>query len=164
MQDSHSQHTLSSTQEISQLKALNASLTSRVEHVSTDLEASQNLAASRLDTVHSLQDQLDELHAAKDTWAQRVNDESDMGVVRDELKKQAEYMRKLEGTNAKLTAELTILRDRQTSVEVLREQHRSLELKVQYTDSLRQKVAQLEAELEASRAEREQWSVSYQFL
>jgi mitotic spindle assembly checkpoint protein MAD1 len=102
---------------------------------------------------------LDELQAAKDAWMQRINEESDMGVVREELKKQADYHRILEATNAKLASEVTILRDRQTSVEVLREQNRGLEHKLQYTESLRDKVAQLEAELEASRAEREQWSV-----
>lgn len=151
---------LSSTQEVSQLRALNTSFTSQFDRLSADLESSQAIASSRLDIINSLQDQFDELQAAKDTWMQRTNEESDMGVVREELKKQAEYHRKLEGTNAKLTSEVTILRDRQTSVEVLREQNRSLEFKLQYTESLRDKVAQLEAELEASRTEREQWSVS----
>jgi mitotic spindle assembly checkpoint protein MAD1 len=95
---------------------------------------------------------------------QRTNEESDMDVIREELRKQAEYHRILEGTNAKLTSEVTILRDRQTSVEVLREQNRGLEHKLQYMESLRDKVAQLEAELEASRAEREQWFVSSSFI
>ncbi|XP_006457197.1 hypothetical protein AGABI2DRAFT_188863 [Agaricus bisporus var. bisporus H97] len=158
LQSVHSQRMLSSTQEVSQLRALNTSFTSQVDRLSADLESSQAIASSRLDIINSLQDQFDELQVAKDTWMQRTNEESDMGVVREELKKQAEYHRKLEGTNAKLTSEVTILRDRQTSVEVLREQNRSLELKLQYTESLRDKVAQLEAELEASRTEREQWA------
>lgn len=80
-----------------------------------------------------------------------------MAIVRDELQRQATYLRKLEGTNAKLSSEVIVLRDRQTSVEVLREQNRSLEIKLQHMEELRHTVAKLEAELEASRQEREQW-------
>jgi mitotic spindle assembly checkpoint protein MAD1 len=83
-----------------------------------------------------------------------------MGAIREELKKQADYHRISKATNAKLTSEITILRDRQTSVEILREQNRRREHKLQYAESLRDNVAQLKAELEASCAEREQWSVS----
>lgn len=80
-----------------------------------------------------------------------------MAIVRDELQRQATYLRKLEGTNAKLSSEVIVLRDRQTSVEVLREKNRSLEIKLQHMEELRHTVAKLEAELEASRQEREQW-------
>ncbi len=80
-----------------------------------------------------------------------------MAIVRDELQRQASYLRKLEGTNAKLSSEVVVLRDRQTSVEVLREKNRSLEIKLQHMEELRHTVAKLEAELEAARQEREQW-------
>ena len=50
-----------------------------------------------------------------------------MSVVREELHRQANYLRTLESMNAKLT----VLRDRQTSVEVLREQKRALEKRLQ---------------------------------
>ena len=79
-----------------------------------------------------------------------------MSVVREELHRQANYLRTLESTNAKLTSELTILRERQTSVEVLREQKRGLEKKVQVLEELRTKVVK-EAEVEAGRREREDW-------
>lgn len=88
---------------------------------------------------------------------QRGNEADDMAIVRDELQRQATYLRKLEGTNAKLSSEVIVLRDRQTSVEVLREKNRSLEIKLQHMEELRHTVAKLEAELEASRQEREQW-------
>ena len=50
-----------------------------------------------------------------------------------------------------------MLRDRQTSVELLREKNRSFEIKLQRMEELRRIVAKLEAELEAARQEREQW-------
>ena len=87
----------------------------------------------------------------------RVSEEENMSVVREELHRQANYLRTLESTNAKLTSELTILRERQTSVEVLREQKRGLEKKVQVLEELRTKVVKLEAEVEAGRREREDW-------
>ena len=82
-----------------------------------------------------------------------------MSVVREELHRQANYLRTLESTNAKLTSELTVLRERQTSVEVLREQKRGLEKRVQVLEELRTKVVKLEAEVEAGRREREDWYI-----
>ena len=83
-----------------------------------------------------------------------------MSVVRDELHRQADYLRTLESSNAKMLAELVVLRERQTSVEVLKEQKRGLEKKVQVLEELRTKVVKLEAEVEAGRREREDWYVS----
>ena len=80
-----------------------------------------------------------------------------MSVVREELHRQANYLRTLESTNAKLTSELTILRERQSSVEVLKEENRGLEKKMQVLEELRTKVVRLEAEVEAGRREREEW-------
>ena len=70
-----------------------------------------------------------------------------MSIVREELHRQANYLRTLESTNAKLTSELT----------VLREQKRGLEKRVQVLEELRTKVVKLEAEVEAGRWEREDW-------
>ena len=91
----------------------------------------------------------------------RVSEEENMSVVREELHRQANYLRSLESTNAKLTSELTVLRERQTSIEVLKEAKRGLEKKVQVLEELRTKVVRLEAEVEAGRREREEW---YLFL
>ena len=87
----------------------------------------------------------------------RVSEEENMSVVREELHRQANYLRTLESTNAKLTSELTVLRERQTSVEVLREEKRGLVKRVQVLEELRTKVVKLEAEVEAGRREREEW-------
>lgn len=80
-----------------------------------------------------------------------------MAVVREELHRQANYLRTLESTNAKLTSEINVLRERNTSVEVLREEKRGLERKVQMLEDLRTKVVKLEAEVAAGRREREEW-------
>ena len=58
----------------------------------------------------------------------RVSEEENMGVLHEELHRQANYLRTLESTNATLTSELTVvLKERQMSVEVLREQKRCME-------------------------------------
>lgn len=84
-----------------------------------------------------------------------------MGIVREELHRQAEYLRSLESKNAKLTGEVNILRVKEASVEVLREEKRGLERKVRIMEELREKVVRLEAEVEAGRRERETWFVAY---
>ena len=68
-------------------------------------------------------------------------------------------MRQLESANTKMTAELNVLREKQTSVEVLKEQKRDLERKLHGADELREQVVKLEAELDAARQEREEWCV-----
>ena len=83
-----------------------------------------------------------------------------MAVVQEELQRQAAYLRNLELTNTKLNTELGILRERHTSVEVLREEKRGLEQKVSILEELRTKVIMLEAELEVGRQEREKWYVA----
>ena len=61
----------------------------------------------------------------------------------------------MESTNEKLTSELTVLKEWQTSVEVLKEQKRGLEKRLQVLEEFRIKDARLEAEVEVGRRERE---------
>ena len=89
--------------------------------------------------------------------ARQGAEEENWSVVREELHKQADYLRTLEGTNAKMSMELNNLRERQASVEVLKEEKRGLERKVKVLEELREKVVKLEAEVEAGRREREEW-------
>ncbi|KAF6742065.1 hypothetical protein DFP72DRAFT_940487 [Ephemerocybe angulata] len=56
-------------------------------------------------------------------------------------------------TNAKLSAELNMLRELHQSIEVLREEKRGLETKLAAMSEMREKVVRLEAELEAGRGE-----------
>ena len=62
-------------------------------------------------TVEELQSQFDKQSASQETLMQRVSDEENMSVVREELHRQANYLRTLKSMNAKLTSELTVLRE-----------------------------------------------------
>ena len=66
-----------------------------------------------------------------------------MYVVRDRR-----YLRTLESTNVKLSAEVTVLREQQTSIEVSKEENRGLETKVRVLEELREKVVRIEAEVD----------------
>ncbi|KAH6894833.1 hypothetical protein BKA70DRAFT_1439317 [Coprinopsis sp. MPI-PUGE-AT-0042] len=66
-----------------------------------------------------------------------------MGVVREELHQQAEYLQALEAKNVKVTRELPYLQERKQSIEL---------------DELKEKVIRLEAGIEAGRLEREAWA------
>ncbi|KAF5348128.1 hypothetical protein D9756_010745 [Leucocoprinus leucothites] len=131
--------TLSSSQ-----KALATSLTSRASHLGSSLSSAESLTESRLSDTHALKDELDELCEEKEKWIHGVTEEQDSTV--------AEYLHKFEGANSRMNAELISLLGWHQSIEVLREQNRSLEAKVAYTETLRQKVAGLEAELVQAKA------------
>ena len=60
-----------------------------------------------------------------------------------------------------MATELHTLRDRQTSVEVLKEEKRALEAKIKTLEEVRVKLARSEAEVEAARREREEWCSSF---
>jgi mitotic spindle assembly checkpoint protein MAD1 len=116
------------------------------------------LAEERSQTIDEIQVQFQELSSAPENKAAE-QENNDMAVVREELHRQAAYLRALESTNVKLTSELAVLRDRHTSIEVLREEKRGLERKLQPLEGLREKVVKLEAQVEAGRQERETWCV-----
>lgn len=115
------------------------------------------IAEERSDAVQNLQQQLDDAHAVTNSSARSSNENENWSVVRDELQRQAGYLRSLESINAKLTTELARYKDRHASLEVLREEKRTLESKVAIMEGLREKVAKLEAQVEAARQEREDW-------
>ena len=65
-----------------------------------------------------------------------------MNVVRDKR-----YLRTLESTNVKLSVEVTVLREQQSSIEVSKEK-RGLETKVRVLEKLREKVVRIELEVD----------------
>ncbi|KAH6874839.1 hypothetical protein BKA70DRAFT_1449268 [Coprinopsis sp. MPI-PUGE-AT-0042] len=77
----------------------------------------------------NLRAQYDELVSQQDWLMQYEAEQEGMGVVREELHRQAEYLRTLEAKNVKLTSELSYLRERNQSIEILREEKRVLERK-----------------------------------
>lgn len=117
----------------------------------------RRLAEDRARAFEELQAQFDDLGASQSSFVQNGAQDEDWTVLREELHRQAKYMRQLETANTKMTIELNGLREKQTSVEVLKEQKRELERKVRGAEEMRDRVVKLEAELDAARKEREEW-------
>ncbi|KAG6805433.1 hypothetical protein H0H93_004799, partial [Arthromyces matolae] len=76
--------------------------------------------------------------------------DKDEAVIQAELHRQTTYLRELERTNRRLTAENTRLTERNTSIAILQEEKRGLEGKLVTMDALRARVAELEVQLQSS--------------
>lgn len=164
LQDSHSALARNTSQTIASQKSQITTLTHRTSLLEEELEQVKQIASERSRAVQELQDQYDDVHANQSSLIRKTEEEENMGVVREELHRQANYLRTLESTNSKLTAELAILRDRHASIEVLKEEKRGLERKIMVLEELREKVVKLEAEVEAGRQERLEWYVFQRFF
>lgn len=164
LQDTHSSLTRSTTQTIASQKAHISTLTRKSAILEDELTQFKQIADERSRTIEEIQRQIDELSASQDNSIRQGAEDESMEIIREELHRQAIYHRTLESTNAKLTAELTMLRERNTSVEVLKEEKRSLEQKLKAMEELRGRVVKLEAQLEAGRQEREVWYVCFEFI
>ncbi|KDR71884.1 hypothetical protein GALMADRAFT_143649 [Galerina marginata CBS 339.88] len=158
LQDSHQALSRNTNQTGASQKAQITTLANQNTVLEEQLIEYKSLAEQREKALTDLQARYDELSTSKETDARRASDDENMTVVREELHRQAKYLRNLETTNAKMTAELNVLRERHTSVEVLREEKRDLERKLQMLEEFRTKVVKLEAEVEAGRKEREEWA------
>ncbi|KAH9938791.1 MAD-domain-containing protein [Epithele typhae] len=157
LEEEHSSLSRSASQSITSQKGQISALTSQLSLVEAEMTQFKQLAEERSRAFEQLQAQFDDLSANQSFTLQSGQDE-DWGVVREELHRQAKYMRQLESANARMTGELNVLREKQTSVEVLKEQKRELQRKLQGAEETREKMARLEAELEAARKEREEWA------
>ncbi|RDB18933.1 Spindle assembly checkpoint component mad1 [Hypsizygus marmoreus] len=158
--DAHSSLSRNTAQTIASQKTQITTLTHRASLLEEELAQTRGAAEERSRTIETLQDQFDELSSAQSRFARKGAEEESMNVVREELHRQATYLRSLESTNAKLTSELNMLRERHASVEVLKEEKRGLERKVTLMEQLREKAVKLEAELEAARRERQMWATN----
>jgi len=83
-------------------------------------------------------------------------DAKEWDALRSQLLQQTEQMRRLEDANAKMKAELLVMRERYTNVEVLKEEKRVLERRVRDADVMREQLGMMEAQVDALRQEREQ--------
>ena len=144
-------------QTIASQKSQIVALTRQVSFLDAELASVKRLADERSATIEEIQVQMEDLSSAQLDVSRHDIEQEDWGVLREELQRQASYLRTLEGTNAKLNSELIILRERQDNVEVIREEKRSLEGKLRVTEQLREQVTKLEAEVQAARREREEW-------
>ncbi len=159
LEEEHSTLSRSTAQTIATQKSQITTLTRQVSLLENELGEFKRISEERAHAFEELQAQFDALSAAQESFTLQNGQDEDWSVVREELHRQAQYMRQLESANAKMTTELNTLREKQTSVEVLKEQKRNLERKLRGADELREQVVKLEAELEAARKEREEWCV-----
>jgi mitotic spindle assembly checkpoint protein MAD1 len=83
-------------------------------------------------------------------------DSKEWDALRSQLLQQTEQMRRLEDANSKMKAELLVMKERYTNVEVLKEEKRVLERRVRDTDALREQLGMMEAQVDALRQESEQ--------
>ena len=152
---------------ISGQKSQLAELTRQAKFFEDESITWKGIAEERSRKLRELEKEHDALESRKVSEGPAATDPStdnDWKVVRDELTRQASYLRNLESANARMEGELIQLRQRNESIEVLKEQKRDLERKLANTDSLRQSVVRLEAEVEAARKEREEWCAGSRLL
>ncbi|KAH6894764.1 hypothetical protein BKA70DRAFT_1570608 [Coprinopsis sp. MPI-PUGE-AT-0042] len=141
LRGTHSVLSRSTSQTIASQTSQLTTLNHRVE-----LSRFQHISDERSRILAGLQVQCDELVSHQDGLMQYEAEQERVGVVREELHRQAEYLRTLEAKNVGLTSELSDLRERNQSIEVLREEKRGLETKLVVLDELKEKVVRLEAE------------------
>ena len=162
LQDAHSTLKRTSSQTINSQKSHVLELTRQAAVFEEELTSVKQLADEHERNSQALRLQLESLTLEKDESGRRLADDENWQIVREELHRQVAHMRILESTNTQLMAEVTSLRERHTSVEVLKEEKRDLERKASIAEDLRETVARLEAELEAGRLERDQWAQQVQ--
>ncbi|PCH42740.1 hypothetical protein WOLCODRAFT_138047 [Wolfiporia cocos MD-104 SS10] len=156
LEDEYAALARSTSQTISAQQAQIATLTEQAALLDGQLAQAKQTAADRGAQLADLQAQLDDARSAHATPAHAEGD--DWAIVRTELAKQAEHMRALEARNAKMAAELRARRERDASVDVLREQNRELQRRAQAADDLREHAARLEAEVQTLTRERDRWA------
>jgi mitotic spindle assembly checkpoint protein MAD1 len=145
----------------------------QISVLSNDIFKFQEMARKSDGTVRELQSTLDEMSLSSSRnrpplTEQGENEDAtrlaeieaeqlpkDWEIVRDELKRQAGYLRTLESTNAKLMGEVIVLKQRVGNAEILKEEKRALERKLEGVEKLRVRCAQLEREVESVTKERE---------
>lgn len=157
LEESYSVLQRTHTQHVAAHHAASSTLTRRNADLEQERVGYRAIAEERDATIHALQQKLDEAETASDPMLTRRSEDENWSVIRDELHRQASYLRSLETTNAKLSTELGRYKDRHANIEVLREEKRALERKVLVVDELREKVVSLEAQVEAARRERQEW-------
>ena len=158
LSDAHTSLSQSTSSTAVSLKSQIASVRAEQTTLQAALDESRALVGQHEATITSLRSQLLSQSQEEPKPSMDEQEARDTAVVRDELHRQASYLRSLEKANVKLTREVTVLQENHASLEVVREEKRGLERKVWLLDEMRNKVVKLEAEVEAARKEREAWS------
>ncbi|KAH9979345.1 hypothetical protein BGW80DRAFT_1455049 [Lactifluus volemus] len=155
LQDKHDSLSHSTTQRLAAQAAELTAYERQVDSLSAELREAHAKATSQGAEVLRLQSLLDAQVATQADIARRESEEASWSVLRGELTRQAEHTRQLEAAHTRATAELSTLRERHGTIEVLREEKLALERRAAVADELRDTVVRLEAEVQAARAERD---------
>lgn len=155
LEDAHSTLSHRTTQTIATQKSDIATLTRQLTLLQEEFGELKQVAEQRSHTIEELQAQFDDLSTTQDVSMATLADDESWSVVKEELHRQTDYLRTVEAANAKMSSELSVLKQRQDNVEVLKEQKRELERKVRDVDQLREQVIRLEADLADARKERD---------
>lgn len=134
-----------------------ASAERRAALLHEELNHSNALATERMTTINSLREQIDKLEESRAGSSNATMNNSQWGVVRDELKTQTKQLQNTMAANARLTSEVSKLRTRNQNVEILREEKRDLERKLARLEEYKDRASRLQGELEAAKAEQEAW-------
>ena len=111
-----------------------------------------------------LQDQLDQSIAMTANNTFDISFAEDFSVTKGELSSQLSEIKMLKREVSRMHAELLVLRERDTSIQVLKEEKRSLAAKAMKADRLSVEIGTLEAQLEALNAEHAKWYVILYYL
>ena len=127
----------------------------------SEAERYRKQASETSEQCGELQDQLDQSIALTANNTFDISFAEDFGTIRGELSSQLSEIKTLKRENSKMRAELLVLRERNASIEVLKEEKRGLEAKAMSADRLSAEVGTLEAHLEALNAEHAKWHVFF---
>ncbi|KAL1738965.1 hypothetical protein HDZ31DRAFT_12834, partial [Schizophyllum fasciatum] len=118
-------------------------LSQHLEHLSQELDEYKAVSDDRAHRIAELEAAAASAsNSAPATTADRSSDD----IITAELARQTTYIATLERRNERMAAEVDALRARHASVEVLREENRSLQKKLRAVDELREALGQAEAE------------------
>ncbi|KAL1660964.1 spindle assembly checkpoint component Mad1 [Schizophyllum commune] len=118
-------------------------LSKHLGHLSQELEEYKTVSNDRARRIAELEAAAS---AAPTNAPPDLADRSSDDIITAELARQTTYISTLERRNERLASEVDALRARHASVEVLREENRSLQKKVKAVDELREALGQAEAE------------------
>ncbi|KIO32924.1 hypothetical protein M407DRAFT_18086 [Tulasnella calospora MUT 4182] len=159
LEDEYAELKRNTTSSIASQKASLATLERKVTLLEDELERTRQLAEQHKDTARSLRDQVESLESLQADTSRASNGfDENWQVVREEMHRQTTHWKSLESTNAKLTADVHALRAKQQSVEVLREENRSLQQRLLKASEQEETIARLQGEVDAARREREEWA------
>ncbi|KAG8953812.1 coiled-coil domain-containing protein mad1 [Tulasnella sp. 424] len=159
LEDEYADLKRTTTSSIASQKASLATLERKVSLLEDELERTRHLAEEHKDTARNLRDQVESLESQQaDTSRMENGFDENWQVIREEMHRQTAHWKSLESTNAKLTSEVHSLRAKQQSVEVLREENRSLQQRLLKASQQEETIARLQGEVDAARREREEWA------